>query len=320
MNLSAIPFSAALEHLPGLSSGKLVRYGAILKDAQTGKIVGHLQETGLLRTVMEQAPGLLSGANPVGAGLSVFQTIQNEQIKSRMAALESLMGGMKNLQLATLGTSVLGIGVTVASTAIVLHRLNHIGAAVERMEEKIDAIPKVWEEARIRHNLTELRTQLERVEESDVRSDRDEVLRAADGKLNENYNHFSDTALKMSAEITLDADLFRAVLCALSLCGGAQFRVLLALDEKQAAAKRASAQAQQLNQIAWNLPADVMRTKIADKDTALSLTSDLSELRARLSSQPLTAAALIENDLHGREYIERAVAEEEEPLLVLPQA
>lgn len=316
---TAIPFSAALEHLPGLASGNLVRYGAILKDAQTGKIVGHLQETGLWRSALEQAPGLITSANPVTSGLSVFQTIQNEQIKSRLAGIETLLGGMQSLQIATLATSVLGIGVTVASTVIVLNRLNQIGAAVERMEQQIEALPKIWEEARIGNHLTDLRTQLERIDESDLRSDREAVLREADGKLNENFNHFSDTALKMSGEKTVDADLFNAVLSALALCGGAQFKVLLYLDEKRAAAKRSSGQAQQLNRIAWNLPADKMRDLISDRSIVAALSSDLSELRARLSSQPLTAAALIEQELHGRDYIERAVAEEEEPLLVLPQ-
>lgn len=316
---TAIPFSAALEHLPGLTSGNLVRYGAILKDAQTGKIVGHLQETGLWRTALEHAPGLITSANPLAPGLSIFQTIQNEQIKSRLTGIETLLGGMQSLQIATLATSVLGIGVTVASTAIVLNRLNQIGAAVERMEQQIEALPKVWENARIQKHLTELRTQLERIDESDLRSDREAVLREADGKLNENFNHFSDTALKMSGEMTVDADLFKAVLSALALCGGAQFKVLLYLDEKQAAAKRSSGHSQQLNRIAWNLPADKMRDLITDRSIAASLSSDLSELRARLSSQPMTAAALIEQDLNGRDYIEKAVAEEEEPLLVLPQ-
>lgn len=42
-----IPFDLPLQFLPGLATGKIVRYGAILKDAGTGRILGHLQESAL---------------------------------------------------------------------------------------------------------------------------------------------------------------------------------------------------------------------------------------------------------------------------------
>ena len=46
-----IPFRIPFDFAADVAVGKIVRYGAILKDAQTGRIVAHLQETGLFHSV-----------------------------------------------------------------------------------------------------------------------------------------------------------------------------------------------------------------------------------------------------------------------------
>ena len=51
-------------------------------------------------------------------------------------------GGLQALQLAGLATSVVGIGVTVAGTALMLRRLNALGRAVGRIEAKLDDLPR----------------------------------------------------------------------------------------------------------------------------------------------------------------------------------
>lgn len=35
-----------------LASGELVRFGALLKDSVSGRVVAHLQETGMLQQVL----------------------------------------------------------------------------------------------------------------------------------------------------------------------------------------------------------------------------------------------------------------------------
>ncbi|MCY4460724.1 MAG: hypothetical protein OXC26_10080 [Albidovulum sp.] len=63
-----IPFQIGIEQLPGWASGDLIRHGAILKDKNTGRIVAHLQETGLFQELALNGASTLSNvANPVSA-------------------------------------------------------------------------------------------------------------------------------------------------------------------------------------------------------------------------------------------------------------
>ena len=104
MILPLYTFGTTIEQFAAMRSGDLVRYGTILKDSQTGKIVAHIQETGLWRSALDNV--VHAPSNPV---LSVINTIQNEQIKSRLTGLETMVGGLQNLQLVNLAASVVGI-------------------------------------------------------------------------------------------------------------------------------------------------------------------------------------------------------------------
>ncbi len=58
----SIPFDTPASFLLPHSLGQVQRYGAILKDVSTGRIVAHLQETGALHSITSVAPNFL---NPV---------------------------------------------------------------------------------------------------------------------------------------------------------------------------------------------------------------------------------------------------------------
>ncbi len=75
--ISTIPFEIPTELLGRVASGELIRYGTILKDAGTGQIVKHLQETGVAQSILSN---LASGsfapvsmlADVVSAGANVY--------------------------------------------------------------------------------------------------------------------------------------------------------------------------------------------------------------------------------------------------------
>ncbi|MFO1275236.1 MAG: hypothetical protein U1F21_04265 [Sphaerotilus natans] len=52
--LSQIPFDLPFSSFEDIANGDIVRYGAILKDAETGRIVGHLQESGIAQSLLSQ--------------------------------------------------------------------------------------------------------------------------------------------------------------------------------------------------------------------------------------------------------------------------
>lgn len=321
MTIPLYSFGVTAEQLAKIGSGELLRYGTLLKDSQTGQIVAHIQETNLWRNALsmggETLKGTVASGNPI---LSIFNTVQNEQIKSRLASLESMMGGMQNLQLLSLTTSVVGIGVTVASTAIIMNRLSSLADTTDKIVAKVDRLPAMWEESRIRDRLASMQTGMERLEESRLRSDRDQVLRNVEESLHSDFTHFSNATAKISLEAEIDANLLRILLSALSLTAGAQFKALLFLNEKDAALHRARAQANTIVSLSWDLPQDIIEQKTGDApQVARDISQDLKDLRAHLASRPSMVETLIAKDIHGRDWIETAQNEDEEPLLLLPR-
>lgn len=132
---SRIPFDLPLQYLPGLATGDIVRYGAILKDAGTGRILGHLQESGISQSLLSQA--LSSATSPlslassvVNTGSSIYTAIQVRQLKAMMETLQAL-------QVATLGVSLVGVGVSVAGFLYMRKRFNSLDGRIDKL---VDAV------------------------------------------------------------------------------------------------------------------------------------------------------------------------------------
>ncbi|MBK9684509.1 MAG: hypothetical protein IPO59_14955 [Betaproteobacteria bacterium] len=132
-----IPFGLPLRFLPGLASGDIVRYGAILKEAGTGRILGHLQESGIAQSLLSQA--LSSATSPlslassvVNTGSSIYTAVQVRQLKAMMETLQAL-------QVATLGVSLVGVGVSVAGFLYMRKRFNSLDGRLDRLIDAVEA-------------------------------------------------------------------------------------------------------------------------------------------------------------------------------------
>lgn len=138
-----IEFVIPWEFLPRVVSGELVRYGAVLKDAVTGRIVGHLKEVGNFSQLL---------GNPLTDGISVVSNIvQNFQLRSIGKTLESLqlinnIGAVASL--ATLGVSVVGF-------AVVTSKLNKIDEKLDVVLEKLEVIKEILENLQMKQEVLE---------------------------------------------------------------------------------------------------------------------------------------------------------------------
>ncbi|QXL84638.1 hypothetical protein [Comamonas sp. NLF-1-9] len=131
-----IPFEIPAQYVAKLATGELVRYGAILKSAGTGKIVAHLQETGIAQQALSSlaspilAPVSLV-SNAVNAGSGIYTAVQVSKIKAMVEALQSL-------QVTTLGLSLAGIGVSVAGFVYTRKRFNDLDEQLNQMAGLIE--------------------------------------------------------------------------------------------------------------------------------------------------------------------------------------
>lgn len=312
----SIPFDIPAQLLASEVSGAVRRYGAILKDEATGRIVGHVQETGALQKALQTGLSF----DPTGA-TGLIGVAQNAAISSKLNAMQSMMGTMQVLQVATLASSVVGIGVTAASTAMILNRLDQVDEALVGIEASVSDLPSKWREMDLRSKIVSVRTSLERLQEAEVRPDAEAVIKSVEERLSYVFDEIHEGLAEVVIQGRVDAGLVRSLLASLALCGAAQIKSLLWLDMKEAAEIRSRRQVAKLENLTFLMPRDLMVDRFGDvQATALGVSQDFSEIRLRTASQPSLARTLIAREINGREYVERIEQEEAEPYLLLAPA
>ncbi|WP_370301051.1 hypothetical protein [Pseudooceanicola sp.] len=312
--IDTIPFRVPNEFLVEQALGTVKRYGAILKDVETGRIVAHVQETGMLQRILDV--GL--SVEPSGAS-NILGLVQNAKIINQLNALQQSFQFLQSLQLVNIASSVAGIGVSAAGTALVLRRLNVVNQRLGRIEETVGKLPQQIRDLDIRKTLTEVKTALERLAGSAQRRDAEDVTRSAEERL-----HYAFDRLMAGTEETLkdeepSPELLKTLLSGLSLCGSAQIRALYALDEMDNARAAARSQYQKVHTLSMSMPYDILLEKLQGNITQLDqLTVDFSELRYRFASVPDVTERLIDLGVDGPAYLARLEGENTHPILILP--
>ncbi|MCB1310961.1 MAG: hypothetical protein KDK29_03290 [Sedimentitalea sp.] len=317
-----------LAHVPDnlvmqVQSGAAERIGMIVRDTATKKIIAHLQETGVTQTMAGKLFGAVGGLvpDPLSAVTGIGTLIQNEQIKGRLGVIETMLGGMQAMQAATLITSVAGIGVTAASTAMILGRLTGIDRSLERIESKFEANLAKREDWDLHHTLKRVEVQLQRLDEARLIRDPTPEVRNSERALHDAFGEIVIGIRYVGRRETIDPAFLKQLFAALSLCGSAQIKGLIWLDEKERAAERARTLFASYREIAQELPQDRLLQRFGDAaEASRDVSGLLSEVRHRMASVPSLAETLIARDVHGRDYLGRIEGEDREPLLLLEAA
>ena len=313
MSPFSIPFHVAAEQIPGLVSGDIVRYGAILKDASTGRILAHVQETGAAQAALQAGLSI----DPTGA-TGLIGVAQNAQISKKLDTMQQTMGTIQHLQIATLLSSVIGIGVTAVSTKMIINRLGGINSKIDSMEDKFKNILKERDMSNLQSKLiTSLERQLEA--EKGLRKKPEKAFYRVEEQCHGYFNHIYGCIYSMMDEINIDVELLRMLIGSLALCGNCEIKALLMLDEKGTALERAQSHYNKLENLAFKIPMDQLEMRLSsDAKQASMISEDILEIRHRFASQPELIRLLIDRDISGRQYIKRFQDENKEPLLFLP--
>jgi len=163
--LSQIPFELPLKFLPGLASGEIIRYGTILKHSGTGQILGHLQESGVAQTLLSHAlSSVTSVTSPISlastvlnAGVSVYTAVQVRQLKAMMETLQAF-------QIATLGISLIGVGVSVGGFLYMRKRFNNLDSRLDRLLDTVKTGFENLEKSGVRQQMSRTKSLVQRAE------------------------------------------------------------------------------------------------------------------------------------------------------------
>ncbi len=328
--MAAMAVEKILAEVPAMlvqrvQSGAAERVGMIVRDTASKQILAHLQETAATQTIFNkvlavganQATGIIS--QPIATLTGLGTLIQNEQIKGRLNTLTSMIGGMQAIQMATLVTSVAGIGVTAASTAMILSRLQVIDTGLSDLRSEIQANREHREDFDIKRVLSGIQTRLERIEETSSSHAPEAEIRASEEKLHEGFNDLEHGMQYVLARDTISPEFLLQMLAALSLAGSAQIKCLIWLDEKQRASDRAVKLFQSMSRLTQYVPADVLSQKLgSDPDITNMVLGISSEVRMRVAAIPSLSAVLLAGNIHGRAYIDRLEQETDSDMLMLP--
>lgn len=125
------------EIVKGLLDGTLKRYGSVIRESATGRIVKHLAE----------APGLTNKLmtlpfSPVLTGVSLlsdlFSNFQLKRIDSKLTGIETTLSPMLGVTQIAAGASVLNLGVSIAGFAYMGYKLNQLQKSLGNIQQTLE--------------------------------------------------------------------------------------------------------------------------------------------------------------------------------------
>jgi len=156
--MGAIPFEIPSQFYAGLANGSITRVGTLLKDTGTGKILAHVQETGVTQNLLD---GLnLSTFSP----LKILNTASSGYANVQLAQLKALVSGMQMLQYANLGVAVAGIGISLVGFTLLNKKLKKIESQVSMLKDELSIQFRELYERELRGHFSHMEVLFQRAE------------------------------------------------------------------------------------------------------------------------------------------------------------
>ena len=311
--LKSIPFEIPAELLARYGTGELVRFGSLLKDVGTGKIVAHLQETGLAQSLLSTA---ISGvASPlslvsdlVNMGSNIYVGVQVHQMKMLMLTLQSF-------QVATLGVSLVGVGISAAGFIYMRKRFNALDSQVSQL---IDSVQSGFEEQRmasLRHQLSIFKGLVQRVGQAHALSNPQPEYADVTARLMDQSSYFEgEIRHLLSKNDCVRLDLFWQLSQALILCDSTRIECRMRTNELSSAIHMAETVAAEYQGLFNQVTPISFNVSATDGLAAVRVLRDATDAAA---SKPYLIDYLHVNRISGQDYVQALEREKEQPLLVL---
>lgn len=119
------------QFLDSMSRGIAIRYGCVIKEVATGRILGHLKEVGTWANAASSIP-----VSPVTTALQIGQWVDTH---SQLCVIRQTLDQLKLISSVGAAASVIGLGVSVAGFALVLRRLDRLETNVNASMVKLRA-------------------------------------------------------------------------------------------------------------------------------------------------------------------------------------
>ena len=330
-----IPFQIPGKYVAKMAVGEVMRVGVNIVDSGSGKILGHVQETGKL------AKSLSGGLNPFVQGgqlvSSVGANVQLEQVKDMLGALQLMSG-------ATLAVSAINLGVSVAGFVIMSKKLDKLGAQIGGLEKELSEVRGEIHQIDVRQRARDRAAIISVMalgDEAWSRKDSEEMWRNLADKLSGEvcyYRALVEVDRPQGQSIILDpvVPLEDAIAAheALARLVAARMKCLMLLNELEATHCYAQEVSEWLGRNFHNLtPPKIVASRLEKEAARLGKKPDdlrlemlpeaqnfvcfLREQHEFADSMPRMVETMMQRGISGREYVRRLRTEETENLLIL---
>jgi len=311
-------FGVPEDYKLGLLSGELERFGTLIKDSNTGQIVAHLQESGIGSIILHNSPlGLIEIAMNAASSAYMFK------------AMEML----KMLQYATIGFSVVGIGVSAIGFMAMSKRLDSIENKLEGISNQIEHGFKDQTIRDFRAHFSKIRGLLKQADQAHELKNPAREWRDLASKLADEGAFFHGEIINLLKSTAFDQEEFTPLLQSYKLCNSGRIACLMLSNELPAAYKVSLDLAKESSTLFDDITPVYLARKTLDGSLQLEYDSSdklhnsqikiqelvraIRDLTEYESTKPYLIHTLLEKGINGRLYMNTIREEKNRPLLML---
>lgn len=312
--LSQIRFDLPAQFLQGIANGDIVRYGAILKDAETGRIVGHLQESGIAQSLLSQT--ISSATSPLSFISSITNTGSSIYTAAQVHQLKAMMETLQALQVATLGVSLIGVGVSVAGFLYMRKRLNSLDSRVEKLIDAVKMGFENQEKAGFRQQMSRTKSLVQRAELAKSMLDPAKEYKEVAAQLADQAAFFEgEIAFQISARGPIKHNTFWLLAQLWMLCNSVRIDCLIRANELHNAQHVSERIAGEYQGLFERIGPASFDTHHSEGKATITILRDVTDAA---HSKPFLLDYLRVRRIDGPTYLDRLDREKEQPMLILP--
>lgn len=311
--ITQILFEIPAAYEAAVSAGSLLQVGGLLKDAATGQIVAHLQESGIAHSLLSKALGASMG--PVGLAAEGLNVASGVYTAVEVTQMKSMIASLQTLQYATLGVSLVGVGITVAGFVYMHKRFNALDVRLDELMKSIQSEFTRQRESALREHMSQVKGLLKSVKQAPTLSRPEiEYSRVAEA-MSEQAAHFEgELEFLIKTDSKMNVEMFWQLAQLLMLSNSVRIDCRVRSNELRNAREISESVADDYQRLFD--PLSVASFHTPEGDGAV-VTRTLREITDASMTKPYLIEYLRTQRINGADYLGRLDSETQNPLLML---
>ena len=311
--LTQIPFEIPAAYDAAVKAGTLLRVGGLLQDAGTRQIVAHLQESPVAHSVLSKVVGASMG--PVGLAAEAFNVSTGVYTAVEVKRIKAMIASLQSLQYATLGVSLVGVGVTVAGFVYMHKRFNALEGRIDELMRSIESGFANQRAAALRAHISQVKGLVKSVTQAPTFSRPEREYSRVAEAMSEQAAHFEgELEFLIKTDGKMNVEIFWQLVQLLTLSNSIRIDCRIRSNELRNAREISESVAEDYQRLFD--PLSVASFHSPEDDGAV-IAKTIREITDAAMTKPYLIEHLRTQHINGADYIGRLENETENPFLML---